>query len=183
MAVVINSPANGASISGTRTVTATFSGPNFDIATVTLGGVQLASDSALPLSFSIDTTRVANGTHTLIVAVRYRTNGGKLRWQKASISVVVNNVAANPWVRVAGESQSFTLATNKEVRYGANTTFVSKVLGPGTYACDNATFTDPLVGTTKYCEARSTTSTPPPPPPPPPLPPNVALSNYTAVIT
>lgn len=94
MAVTITKPMSGAQLKGTVTVEATFSGKNFDIATCTIDGQQLASDAAVPISLAIDTTKVADGARTLTVAVRYRTAGGKLRWQKATIQVMVANVIA-----------------------------------------------------------------------------------------
>jgi hypothetical protein len=72
------------------------------------------------------------------------------------------------WTTVAAENASFTLTENKEVRYGKDPNWTSKILGPGTYKCDNATFGDPFQGTVKHCEAKPTSQTPPPPPPPPP---------------
>lgn len=93
MSVTINSPASGATLKGTVTVTAAFVGSRFDIATVTIDGKQLASDSTQPLSFQIDTTRVTDGAHTLTVAVRA---GRPKRWQKASIPVRVSNAAPLP---------------------------------------------------------------------------------------
>lgn len=93
MSVVINSPASGAELKGAATVAATFTGSRFDIATVTIDGKQLASDSAQPLSFLIDTSRVTDGAHTLTVAVRA---GRPKRWQKASIPVTVKNASQPP---------------------------------------------------------------------------------------
>jgi Polysaccharide lyase len=72
------------------------------------------------------------------------------------------------WVMVAKENESFVLDANREVRYGRNATWTSKILGAGTYSCSNAFFGDPLVGVVKVCEARSTTQEPTSPPPPPP---------------
>jgi Bacterial Ig domain len=95
MAVTITKPASGSTLKGTTTVDATFVGQNFDIATLTVDGKQLASDSAQPISFAVDTTKVADGAHTLVVAVRYR-KGGRLRWDKASIPISVNNVVQPP---------------------------------------------------------------------------------------
>lgn len=96
MAVTITKPASGATLAGTVSVEATFSGQNFDIATVTFNGQQLGSDSAQPIVFSVDTTKVVNGARTLTVAVRYRTASGKLRWQKTAIPVTVNNAVTPP---------------------------------------------------------------------------------------
>lgn len=176
MAVTITKPASGAVLAGTTSVEATYSGSGFDIATVTFSGQQLASDSALPLAFSVDTSRVADGAYTLIVAVRYRTNGGKLRWQKASIPVTVKNSVAS-WVKVADEHESFTLAETMEVRYGTGTSWNSKILPAGTHLCENSVFGDPVIGLLKECQARATDEEPPPPPP---LPSNVARSAPTS---
>ncbi len=95
MGVVIPSPASGSKLRGTAVVDAIFDGQNFDIAAVTIDGQQLASDTVQPISFSIDTTRVADGAHTLTVAVRYAV-GRKMRWQKASIPVEIDNAPLPP---------------------------------------------------------------------------------------
>lgn len=93
MSVTINTPASGATLTGTTSVTATFVGSRFDVATVTLNGTQLASDSTQPLAFAVDTRRVSDGAYTLTVAVRA---GSPKRWQKASIPVMVRNAVAAP---------------------------------------------------------------------------------------
>lgn len=93
MSVTINSPASGATLTGTTSVTATFVGTRFDIATVTIDGTQLGSDSTQPLAFAVDTKRVSDGAHTLTVAVR---SGRPKRWQKASIPVTVKNAVPPP---------------------------------------------------------------------------------------
>lgn len=90
MTVVINKPANGAVLKGTSTVEATYTGLNFEVATLTIDGKQLATDSAQPISFAIDSTKIADGARTIVVAVRYR-KGGTRRWDKASITVTVDN--------------------------------------------------------------------------------------------
>lgn len=65
------------------------------------------------------------------------------------------------WTQVAVEHGNFTLTASSEVRYGAGTAWSTKVLGPGTYACDNPTFGDPAPGADKVCEARTTVAPPP----------------------
>lgn len=176
MAVVINTPASGVSVKGVVNVTATYSGNNFDVATVTIDGKQLGSDAAQPIGFSIDTAQVGDGAHTLAVAVRYRSAGGKMRWQKASVPITVAN-GVSQWETVALEGAQFTLAVAADVRYGAGSTWAVRALAAGTYRCDNATFGDPLVGTSKHCEAKPGAVGPPP------LPPNQTRSAPSGVVT
>jgi hypothetical protein len=63
---LITSPAAGAIVSGTVTISATAS-DNVGVATVEFlaDGVLLGTDTVAPYSFSWDTTKVANGSHTL----------------------------------------------------------------------------------------------------------------------
>ncbi|MEH3086639.1 MAG: hypothetical protein PGN26_08915 [Xylophilus ampelinus] len=49
------------------------------------------------------------------------------------------------------ENGSFTLAEAAAVRYGAGGRTIERTLEPGTWACSNATFTDPAVGLVKAC--------------------------------
>lgn len=123
MAVTITKPASGAMLTGLATVEATYTGQNFDTATVTVDGQQLASDSAKPIAFSIDTTRVPDGPHTLTVAVRYRTNGGALRWQKASIPITTE-----------GNDMEVVLSTNKDTSNLTGTVVVTATVTPPGHA-------------------------------------------------
>ncbi len=60
------------------------------------------------------------------------------------------------WTRVAGEGQTFTLASSRVVRYGEGTRWVQRTLS-GTVACTNATFgSDPAFGVAKSCEVQGT---------------------------
>ena len=52
--------------------------------------------------------------------------------------------------KLADEGGSFTVAANSTVRYGANTTFVDKVIS-GASTCTNDVFGDPLPGVGKAC--------------------------------
>jgi len=112
MTVVINSPASGTTLQGTVTVTATYTGTGFNIATATCDGVQFASDSSQPLSFAFDTKKVADGTHTLTVAVKYK-KGGTYRWDKASMPITVKNaVPVTPtWTSSISDGQSVVAGT------------------------------------------------------------------------
>jgi hypothetical protein len=58
------------------------------------------------------------------------------------------------WAEVAVEHSSFTLTEAGEVRYGKGDNWTTKILGPGTYSCDNSVFGDPYPGIAKVCEAR-----------------------------
>lgn len=95
LTVAITKPASGATLTGVVPVEATFNGTNFEIATVTVDGQQLGSDSTKPIAFSVDSAKVADGQHTLTVAVRYRTSGGTRRWQKASIPITTEGNEMN----------------------------------------------------------------------------------------
>lgn len=56
------------------------------------------------------------------------------------------------WDFIAGENQSFILYSETVVRYGANGTYATLVLQPGTYSCSNSLFGDPIGGVVKSCE-------------------------------
>jgi hypothetical protein len=60
----------------------------------------------------------------------------------------------------ANEGGSFTLATQTQVRYGAEVNgqefFNTLSLPPGTVNCNNATFGEPIYGTVKHCESVGT---------------------------
>lgn len=84
--------------------------------------------------------------------------------------------------KLADENGSFTLAGPALVRYGADTRWVEKQLGAGTYIANNALFGDPASGTVKalYMGGASAPAptpqatpapTPAPQPPQPPQPP------------
>lgn len=101
-----------------------------------------------------------------------------------------NTSTTTDWVKVADEGQAFTLGTSQTVRYGANTSWVTKTVS-GTAPCTNAYFgTDPLYMTVKSCQVPATTSiggstgsgsTPTTPPPSPA--PTLALSAASTSVT
>jgi chitodextrinase len=109
-------------------------------------------------------------SYLFAVAARDAAGNSSPRAQVDARTAVCTPPPAPPsgWTTVASENEVFTLTTNKEVRYGKDPTWsTSRILGPGSYRCDNATFGDPFVGTQKQCQARPTTQQPAPPPPPP----------------
>jgi hypothetical protein len=60
--------------------------------------------------------------------------------------------------RSVPENAPFLLAQGATVRYGGGGRFVERTLKAGTWTCDNATFTDPVVGTAKACALASGTA-------------------------
>src|SRR5262252_4057420 len=89
-AVNLTAPSNGATVSGTVTVSASAS-DNVGVAGVqfTLDGANLgAEDTASPYSVSWNTTGVANGSHTLTATAR---DAAGNRTTSAAVTVTVNN--------------------------------------------------------------------------------------------
>lgn len=123
MAVTITDPTPGETLTGISPITATFTGTRFEVATVTFDGIQMGSDSTQPITFSVDTTQLQNGTYSLVVAVRYRTTGGARRWQKASVPVTVSN---------EGEDMKLTLTTDSSPVSGTIT--ITATATPATQA-------------------------------------------------
>jgi peptidoglycan/xylan/chitin deacetylase (PgdA/CDA1 family) len=117
--VSISAPANGATISGTQTITAAASDA------VSVSGVQfkvddIASGSEVPTApytISLDTTKLANGTHSISAIAR---NPSGLT-STASISVTVNNTAT-PTPTPTPTPTSANLIANPSVETAANTT-------------------------------------------------------------
>lgn len=59
------------------------------------------------------------------------------------------------WTKIAGEGQSFTVASGTVVRYGSGTTWMQKTVS-GAGSCTNAFFgKDPAVGVTKQCQVEA----------------------------
>jgi Bacterial Ig domain len=158
--ITLSIPGDGSGIKGVVGVTVTVS-PTKNLTQIKLlvDSTQVALSSASPLVHQWDTTKVADGQHTLKAVAVY-----KQRTSQATLQVTVANAGIPPseWTQVAVESQSFTLTATKEVRYGKDTSWTSRVLAAGTYSCANSLFGDPLYGTQKVCEARSTTKPPDP---------------------
>lgn len=100
------------------------------------------------------------------------TPGGKY-WKLAfaELDKIKDPPPAGDWTKVAVEWGAFTLPQTSEVRYGKDTTWITKTLLAGSYTCSNAVFgSDPVPGTPKECQIHSGVTPPPPPPPPPNIP-------------
>jgi hypothetical protein len=93
--VSISSPASGATVSGTITVTATAS-DNVGVASVQFqvdGSSLGAAVTVAPYSQSLNTTTLANGKHSL-TAVAVDTSGNKAT--SAAVSITANNTSTTP---------------------------------------------------------------------------------------
>lgn len=91
--VTITSPANGASVSGTVSITANAS-DNISVSSVkfSVDGVVVGSDNSSPYSFSLNTSSVAAGIHT-VTASAYDAAGNN---STQSIQVTANTTVINP---------------------------------------------------------------------------------------
>jgi hypothetical protein len=70
------------------------------------------------------------------------------------------------WVKIADENSTFSLLNSSTIRYGANSSWIDRILNAGTQFCNNNTFGDPVFGVTKACyidkNFLSNVGTPPP---------------------
>lgn len=97
-AVTLTSPADGALLSGTIVVSASAS-DNVAVTGVRFllgGGALGAEDTAAPYELALDTTKVANGSHTLTAVARDRSGNETA----ASVRVTVSNDLTAPTVTV-----------------------------------------------------------------------------------
>ncbi len=121
--VSITAPANGATVSGTISVSATAS-DNVAVANVQfqLDGVNLGTAlTSAPYTQSWDTTTAANGTHTL-TAVATDTSGNK---SSASVSITVSNTTSTgtaPTVTLTSPTSGSTYTAPASILLTANVT-------------------------------------------------------------
>lgn len=156
-AVSIGSPAAGAALTGTATLTATAS-DNVGVSKVSFyqGTTLIDTDTTgSPYSISWDTTKVSNGTYSITAKA---SDAAGNTGTSSAVSVTVNNVAAVPpptagttaWTFCANENATCTFSGTKQVRYGANGSYVYKNF-TGSVACNNQHFGDPAYGILKSC--------------------------------
>jgi len=106
--VSINTPSNGATVSGTTAVSATASdnigvvGVQFKLDGANLG----AEDTTSPYSTSWNTTSSSNGSHTLTAVAR---DAAGNQTTSAVVSVTVNNVVPGSYNYTAAGSYNFTV--------------------------------------------------------------------------
>lgn len=73
------------------------------------------------------------------------------------------------WVTCAAEGATCAVPSTRVVRYGANGTYIYKTVS-GSIACNNNTWSDPVVGVAKKCDYAASTTAPTPAPAPSPGP-------------
>jgi hypothetical protein len=141
--VSINSPANGASVSGTIAITAAAS-DNVGVTSVTISaaGTTLCTAAAAPYSCSWNTTAVANGGPYGITATARDAAGNT---KSASINASVNNVTADttpPSVSIGSPANGLTVSgmvsvvANASDNVGVSSVTISAA---GTALCTDAT--------------------------------------------
>lgn len=118
--VSITGPTTGSSVSGTINITANAS-DNVGVAGVTfyLDGVAMGpEDTASPYSYSCDTTKIANGTHTLTAMARDAAGNTAT---SAAVAVTVNNVtdAIPPTVSLTAPTAGSTVSGTVSVTANA----------------------------------------------------------------
>jgi hypothetical protein len=100
--VTLTTPTAGATLTGSVAVDATYDGKHFLLATLTVDNVQVgAADKTQPISFTLDTTKLGDGSHALAVNVQYALASGAKRWQhSAPVTVTVKNATVTQPVDV-----------------------------------------------------------------------------------
>lgn len=84
--------------------------------------------------------------------------------EKFKLSAVAEPAPITTWTFCANENQKCTFSGTRNVRYGANRIFNTKIFS-GSVACTNAIFGDPVLGQVKTCQYSSrAVSTPAPAP-------------------
>ncbi|OPY31886.1 MAG: hypothetical protein A4E32_01490 [Methanomassiliicoccales archaeon PtaU1.Bin124] len=107
--VTITSPATGATISGTASVSATITadtGQTISKAELSMDGTLVGTLTASPYTWSLDTTAYANGQHTLTVTGY---DGGG-RTGTSSVTVTTSNTFTPPTVSITAPSNAATVS-------------------------------------------------------------------------
>ena len=106
--VTITAPANGATVSGTMTLTATATDPDSAVsfAQFLVDGVNRGAQlTAAPYSMSLDTTTLSSGTH-ILTAVAQDPSGNK--GTSAAVTLTVNQPPVTPTITTAPANQTVT---------------------------------------------------------------------------
>jgi len=156
--VSISAPTNGATVSGTTTISANAS-DNVAVGNVQfkLDGANLgAPDTTSPYSYAWDTTKIANGSHTLsAIAIDTSGNGATA----TSVTVTVNNPDTQPPSTPTGLTASAPTSAKVNLSWAASTDNVG-VISYKIYRNGGST---PLASvtapTTSYADAAVSAST------------------------
>ncbi|MCH8907525.1 MAG: hypothetical protein IH840_10585 [Candidatus Heimdallarchaeota archaeon] len=118
--VSISSPSNGATVSGTTTISVSASdNVGVSYTRYRIDGGTWTTDSTSPYSWSWDTTGVSNGDHTILVEA-YDAAGN---FASTSLSVTVNNVVAdgiNPSVSISSPLNGATVSGTTSISVSAS---------------------------------------------------------------
>ena len=119
--ISISSPASGATVSGTVTVTTTVSTNTTSVQFKVDGANSGAAVTAAPFSHTLNTTALANGSHTL-TAVASDASG---QTTSAAVAITVNNAAA-PTISISSPASGATVSGTVTVTttVSSNTTSV-----------------------------------------------------------
>lgn len=120
--VSITAPANGATVSGSQSVTANAS-DDFGVSQVEffVDSVSIGVDTTAPYQVNWNTTTASNGSHTLTATARDTNN----QTTSTSINVTVNNVVTDnpPTVSITAPANGATLAGSQNVTANAGDDF------------------------------------------------------------
>jgi hypothetical protein len=123
--------------------------------------------SALIINAGTDPGKSASGVSLLPVAQYKATASGEARPVVGTLDIgayeAVGTAAETTgvtWTECASEKGTCTFSGTREVRFGANGLFTSKVVTAST-PCTTAVFGDPINGVAKTCSYASVTSAPP----------------------
>ena len=158
--VSLTAPASGATVSGTVTVTANatdnvgVTGVQFKLDETNLGSV--VTGAGPTYSYSLSTTTVANGTHTLTATA----SDAAGNTASSSVSITVNNVAVPPVisgvaagaVTSSGATITWTTdqASNSQVAYGTTSSYGSLSALNATLATSHSVTLTGLAASTTY---------------------------------
>jgi hypothetical protein len=112
--VTFTSPANGAIVSGSLSITVSaVDNAAMNSVTLRIDGVAAGTDTAAPYTFTWNTSTVANGTHTFI-ATALDASGNS---SSATLSVLVSNVVdtAPPTVKITAPGDGSKVTSNVSV--------------------------------------------------------------------
>ncbi len=136
--VSITSPSNGATVSGTKTITASAS-DNVGVTKVELrvDGALKKTDTSSPYSYSWDTTAVSNGSHSL-QARAYDVVGNV--GTSTTISVTVNNaLAPTVDIKANGSGGPITISYNTSVTLSWSSTNTTSCTASGGWSGSKGT--------------------------------------------
>ncbi len=154
--VSITSPTNGATVSGTITITANASDPVGTITSVDfhVDSTLIGSDTTTPYTASLDTTKLSNGSHTL-TATAHNTAGNSAT---STVTVTANNPVSNIYINTGDGALTDSctgVAWQADQYYSGGTTYTNTTLPTclGVYRTErygNISYNIPVTNGPKY---------------------------------